>query len=316
MLTNRDAFPLQFEKDIDKHIKEGYALYSGEWDKIAKKMDAPAGKEHTVAQYTGLGAVKEIGEGTGVEFDVPAEGHKHSIGYTSYGLGFQITQEMVEDTLNKEMVNKLSKSLGEQSRLRQDQDFFKMLALGDGTTYRAAWDQKALFANNHVTLKSGDTINNLGASSLTETSLEAAFQYFYQGLVSEEGIPLNVNPDLLIIPIGGHFTAYQLMNQTRGVTDVTNTSENTNDNKMNPSNGYVSPYRLFGSKVLQQLMSAAGIDGWFLADSKALALHFLWKRKFKTESGDDFNTGNALFKGTMRYGVGISDYKGIYGSFT
>lgn len=315
-LINRDAFPLQFERNITRMVNEGYALYDAEWNKVTKPMNAERGNKYEMAQFTGLGAVRELPEGSGVEFDTPVEGHRHSISFLKYGLGYQITEEMANDTLNPAMLNALARSLGEQHRYRQDLAYWRMFAQANATTYRTAWDAKAICANDHVTLKSGTTIDNLASAALSETALQAAFQYFYTQVVSEEGIPLNINPDMLIVGKDKHFTAMQLMNQTTGVTVIAdNGVTNNNDNKVNPSNGYVSPYSVMASKVLAQLATIYGTDPWFLVDSKQMDAMFIWKSKFKLESGDDFRTGNALFKGTQRFGVGFGDYKAVYGSF-
>lgn len=317
-LVNRDNYPLQFERSITRMVKEAYAKYSSEYEKVARIMTAEKGRKWEMAQVTGLGAVREVPEGAGVEFDTPKEGHSHYIEYFKTGLGYQVTEEMAQDDVHGVMLPKLSQSLGEQHRYRQDLDFWRLFALGNGTSFRSAWDGGAAFKADHTTLKSGTIIDNIATDALSETSLQAAFQYFYTGLVSEEGIPLDINPDMLIVSKAKHFTAYQLLNQTTGVTALTaDLPTNNNDMTTNPANGYVSPYKLMGSKILAQLVAAtSGLsDCWFLVDSKKLEAFFLWKSKFKLESGDDFRTGNALFKGTQRYGVGWGDYKAAYGSF-
>jgi hypothetical protein len=317
MLINRDAYSLQFERNITRMVKEAYAKYRSEYEMLAKVKNAERGRQWEMAEFTGLGGVNELPEGAGVQFDIPVEGNYHTIGYKKYGLGYQITEEMAQDTLHPDMLAKLSKSLGEQHRYRQDLDFWRMFVEGNTTNYRTSWDGLAPFAANHTTLKSGSTINNLGSASLDATSLQAAFEYYHTGIVSEEGIPLDIEPDMLIVGKDNYFSAMQLLNQTVGVTlPSTHTAENANDNFMNPENGYVSRYKLMASRIVAQLIAAGGLsEMWWLVDSKAVEAFFLWKSKFKLESGDDFRTGNALFKGTMRYGVGFGDYKAMYGSY-
>ena len=51
-----------------------------------KMMDAPPGNHYTEAELSPFGALREIPEGTGVEFDAPVEGHKKVIYYTAFGL--------------------------------------------------------------------------------------------------------------------------------------------------------------------------------------------------------------------------------------
>jgi hypothetical protein len=38
----------------------------------------------------------------------------------------------------------------------------------------------------------------------------------------------------------------------------------------------------------------------------------MWRKKVQFQSGDDFSTGNALFKSTMRFAVACYDWRGAY----
>lgn len=308
----------QFDKTIDKMVLEGYAQYPREYSKLAKVLNKQPGRSYTEAQITGLGAVREMADGAGVEFDTIAEGNKHSIFYKQFGLGFQVTQQTLEDELHG-MVMKAANNLGEQHAYRTDLDFFTLFSHGNDANMVKSWDDKAPFANNHVTLKSGDTINNIGAADLSETSLQAAFDYFYGGLVSEEGLPLNVNPDMLLVPSSQRWKAMQLMNQMTGVTVIeADGVTNNNDNQMNPKNGYLeAPYKVMTSRILTKLFAtrSATYRGWFLLDSKKIQTMLIWKRQFTRKQFIDNMTDNQVVKGTMRYGVGVMDYKPMFGSF-
>jgi hypothetical protein len=109
------------------------------------------------------------------------------------------------------------------------------------------------------------------------------------------------------------------MNQLTGVTVVeANGVTNNNDNKMNPKNGYLeAPYKVMTSRILSRLFTAKGDDenSWFLLDSKKIQTMLLWKRQFTRKQFVDDLTDNVVVKGTMRYGVGVMDYKPMYGSF-
>jgi hypothetical protein len=318
-IINVPGMPKQFDKTIDKMVLEGYAKYPREYSKLAKVMTNVKGRQYTAAQITGLGAVREMVDGAGVEFDAIAEGHKKSIFFKQYGLGFQVTQQTLEDELFA-MIMKAAGNLGEQHAFRTDLDFFTLFAYGNDAATVTAWDGKAPFANNHVTLKSGDTINNLGAADLSETSLQAAFNYYYSNLISEEGLPIDVNPDTLLVPSTQRWKALQLMNQITGVTVVeANGVTNNNDNTVKSGGGYLeAPYKVMTSRILSRLLAARGagnLNSWFLIDSKKIETMLIWKRQFTRKQFVDDLTDNVVVKGTMRYGVGVMDYKPMYGSF-
>jgi len=318
-LINVPGMPKQFDKTIDKMTLEGYAKYPREYSALAKTVTNVKGRQYTAAQITGLGAVREMVDGAGVEFDTITEGHKKSIYFKQFGLGFQVTPQTLEDELF-DMVLKAAGNLGEQHAFRTDLDFFTLFAYGNDSATVTAWDGLAPFADNHATLKSGDTINNIGAADLSETSLKTAFDYFYSNLVSEEGLPIAVNPDMLLVPSTQRWAAMQLMNQITGVTVVeANGVQNNNDNQVNPKNGYLeAPYKVMTSRILSRLLAARGAgstNSWFLLDSKKIETMLIWKRQFTRKQFMDDLTDNMVVKGTMRYGVGVMDYKPMYGSF-
>jgi hypothetical protein len=319
---SRDKYPLQFEKDIDKYSGEAYATYPSEYTKVAKVSDFPSGRVYRQAQSTGLGMFRNWAEGEGVPYDLPAEGNDTFITVEGRILGYQYTSWMLKDSLHPERIKSLNTSLSENARFRQDVDVFRMLAQANGTTYRKAPDGLALLANNHTTLKSGDTINNLAAGSLSQTTFEAGFQYFMT-LVKEEGVPLVANPNLLIVSnVQDYMLAQQLFTQDMAL----NSGYGSTDlNRVNPKNGIVPTYQILFSRTLDRIFangvkntpgapswSVAG-KAWFLCDTSKMDLKMLWQDKFEVTTGEDFNTGNALVKATMRYAVGIGDYKAVYG---
>jgi len=299
MITNTKIFGNSLDKTISKIFFDDYAAHPSEFDRIAHIGNAPAGHDYTESELSPLGALYEVPEGTGVQFDLPAEGNKVTRYYTKYGLGFQITEEMMKDDLHqqfKQMPRMLAKSAA-QKRETVFWDLFNR-----GFTYHTAWDGKYIFASDHTTLKSGDTISNTGtAASLSETSLQAAFEY-YDNLVDEAGNPILMQPNMLIVPTALRYTAGQLMKNMMNIG-----SANRDLNTVNPENGMVNPYQLHISRYL------TSDTAWFLLAPEH-DFRFLWKEQPVVDSSDDFLTNNALFKVMMRFTTFVNRYKGAYGN--
>jgi hypothetical protein len=300
MITNTKVFGKHLDGDISKIFFDDYASSPSEFDKVAKISNAPAGNHMTEAELTPLGALLEIPEGTGVNFDMPTEGHEKTIYYTKYGLGFQITQEMMKDDLFRNF-EKMPGKLAKSAAYKRETVFWNLFN-GAFTTI-TAWDAVAVFATSHATLKSATTIANkpTTAGSLSETTLQAGFEYF-DTLVDEAGMPLDFDgPKVLVVPTQLRYTGYKLMS-TLGKLG----SANNDINVMAPGNDYVS-YSLHVSRYL------TSATAWFLL-SPAHDFRFIWKDQAALESSDDFYTGNALFKTTMRFACGVFDYKGAWGN--
>ncbi len=53
-------------------------------------------------------------------------------------------------------------------------------------------------------------------------------------------------------------------------------------------------------------------DAWFLVGDIHY-LKFFWRQKLAFDSAIDFDTDDAKFKATMRFSLGHSDWRGVYG---
>ena len=112
-LTNTKVFPKSLDRDINKLFFDAYIEYPREYQQVAKIETAPPGNHYREAELSPLGQLRELPEGEGIQFDLPVEGNDKTIYYTKYGLGFQITEEMMADDLFgnfKKMPKKLAKS--------------------------------------------------------------------------------------------------------------------------------------------------------------------------------------------------------------
>jgi hypothetical protein len=258
---------------------------------------APPGNHYTEAELSILGGLRTIDEGDGVTFDSPEEGNEVTHYYTEYGLGIQITHQMVSDDLTgnfKRLPKKLSKSAND----KVESVVADLYNTGFDTA--TAWDGNYIFYDSRTTLKSGDTIDNNGtAASLSETSLIAAFEYF-DTLVDSGGYPIMATPKLLVVPTELRATAERLL-RTPGVVGSTN-----NDLNM------VGPSGFFGPQLMVSHYLTSSTAYFVLSDLWDARL--FWKEKFYMESADDFYTGNALFKVVGRFSAFVNNPVGGYGN--
>lgn len=299
MITNTRIYGNNLDRDIFKIFFDDYRDYPSEHDKVAKISTAPPGNDYTESELSPLGALLTVKEGQGVTFDLPEQGHKKTRYYTKYGLAFQITEEMWKDDLQRQfmtMPSKLSKSAAQ----KKETVFWDLFNSGFGT--HLAWDGQYIFDTDHTTLKSGETISNDGtAAALSETSLQAGFEYF-DALVDEAGNPIIMQPNMLIVPKELRFTAGQL---TKNLSNIN--SANRDLNTVNSNNNMVDPYQLFISRYL------TSTTAWFLL-SPDHDFRLLWKEQPVLDSADDFLTNNALFKVFMRFSAFCNMYKGAFGN--
>lgn len=321
MAMNRNAFPYQLDKSIEKMFTGTYAELPVEYTKIAKIDNFGPGSTRAEAEISPLGGLLLMSEGSPVLYDDVVEGHKKTWTTVKYGRGFGVTREMIEDELFGAAVSR-AKSLARSTNQCLETAFWNLLNLGFSTTL--AWDGLSLFNDAHVTMKSATTIDNNVASDLSMTSLEAGFQHFDNSVVDEAGMKLLLKPRRLIVNPADRGMAYSLRNANGMLWNYTNYSigqVNTGaanvigasvtgdgpQNWLNPAKGEVADWQPF---VCHYLSDA---DSWFLLTDDA-DLRLYWKRKPSIETTEDFNSEMKLYKTSIRFSVGAGDYKGCYGS--
>ncbi len=298
-IANTKVFGKHFDRDINRIFFDEYAGLPTEYDKIVEISGAPPGNHYTEAELTPLGALREVPEGTGIQFDDAVEGHEKTVYYTEHGLGFQITQHMMKDDLTQNF-KRMPKKLAKSAVNKIETQVAGLFNAGFVTTTHTAWDGKAIFTTDHTTLKSGDTIDNdPTAASLSETSVQAGFEYA-DTLVDEAGYPLLTKPVKLCIPTELRATAGRLFGTDRKLGSANWDVNLASGGNMYDLDVYVNHF--FTSST-----------AWFILLDIA-DFRLMWKEKPVMESSDDFFTGNALFKINTRFVVFCNDYKGGYGN--
>ena len=315
-LTIRDALPKQFEKDIDEMFMDGIAEYPDEYQKVFLVKDFPKGRYYTAAELSGLGEVAEIGEGGRITYDTAEEGHEKSYELVKYGLGFVITEEAVDDDYHGKLMQ-LPKTLARSMKDKVNYEAMKVFNVGDTAESSGgveSWDDEPVFDTAHDVLKSTSTISNKGTADLSETSMQAAFEYFMD-LIDEAGHKIRVVPNHLMVPPKLMWTAGQLAKQFGGVTPYPAASPDLSGNLMtvNPTHGIVPSWD-YG--VYRWLTDD---ENWFFISTNPgvdyMRPQLLWRKKINLQEHDDPETGSMHFGSKMRFVVAVLSYKALYGSF-
>ena len=135
------AFTKHLDGDINKILMDSYLQYPTQYDKIARSQKAPPGGHYTEAQLSSLGALREKPEGTAIVFDTPVEGNEIERTYKNFGLGFQITEEMLQDDLQRNFM-KMPRELGKSAAYKRETQFFDLFNNGYDT--HLAWDSNEI----------------------------------------------------------------------------------------------------------------------------------------------------------------------------
>jgi phage major head subunit gpT-like protein len=159
-------------------------------------------------------------------------------------------------------------------------------------------DGQPLFSIHHPREDGGTAQSNVEANGavLSETSLKAAILAL-KGQLDGKGMKIMVKPSMLIVPPALEHTAKVLL-QSDAKPGSANNDINTLKGEM----------QLF---VYDWLTSSTA---WFIVDKDVAELNFFWRTKPEFKQDESFDTDAARYKARMRFSVGFSEWRGIWGS--
>lgn len=296
MTMTRGAFSYLIAPSYRQLVFNTYTEAPTEGDKLVNMKKSSRAYEEDMPMG-GFGTLLEKVEGGPIRYEDPLIGEPKRYVWRTYGLGFRITQEMMEDDLYGVVGNRLSKALGRSARHN-----FEIVA---HSPFNNAFDPNfsgwqpgvPLVSTLHTTLNGTTTPNRpLADADLGQLPLQAAIEH-YHGLVDESGMRAVFRPRTLLVGVANMWTAMQLTQNP----DMPGT--NNNDINFLQREG-IRPF------ISHYLIDP---DAWFLlADNHDVNYY---DRRLPTFSNtDDFETGDAKFKLTRRNGAGWGDWRGVYGS--
>lgn len=247
-----------------------------------------------------LDLLAQIDEGSEYSFKRPKQGVSKTLSVVKYGLGFSISEEMVDDgkfDLIADMTRKLAKSA------KESQEVQAMSIFNNGFGSELAADGLSVFNAAH-TLPSGGTFRNRLSvdSDLSVTSLDTMLSDFETQFVGDSGIIYNKRAKYLVVHPSQKRYAMELIG-----SDL---KADTADNNMNS----------FKQDGLQVISSPhlTDTDAWFLtSDPMETGLRIISRSPIETKAaGPDvgFTTDSILYKARYREKIGVTHPYGIFGS--
>lgn len=248
-------------------------------------------------QVAGFGSLIEKPEGGKIIYQDPLPGNPKRYTATTWGLGFRITEEMLEDELYGIVGNKLSRALGKSVR----ENFELVVASIFNNAFNSAFygfeAGVPLVSTLHGRITGGTQSNRPAVDAdLSLTSLQAAVEAFH-GWTDESGMQAVFVPKRLVVGVSNMWTASVLLSSEQVP------GSNFNDPNVVAKMG-MQPF------VYHYLTDP---DAWFLL-AEDHDLNYYDRRAPRFSNTDDFDTGDAKYKVTRRNAAGFGDWKGVYGS--
>lgn len=253
-------------------------------------------EDHSI---TTLGLIQEKAVGRGVTYDTTYNGWTKRYTHLTYGLGFSVAREMLEDDLYGKM-KKMPKALGRSTRHTLEIIGANVLNRAFSGSYLGG-DGKALCASDHPLFAAGSTFSNMPsiASDLSITSYEQALIDIQMNWYDDRGLKIAAKPQKLIIHPSEWFTAEMILKSAQ--------LPDTNDNNINPAKGTMP-----GGYVTMHWLTDP--NAWFVKTDIPNGLTWFWRRRPEFTQDNDFDSENAKYKVTFRASCGWTDPRCIYGN--
>jgi hypothetical protein len=258
--------------------------------------------------FTGFGTAPVKSEGAAVQYDSAQEGYVSRYTNETVALAFAVTEEAMEDNLYDTFAKVRARGLARAMANTKQVKAADVFNNGFSSSYTGG-DGVALFSASHPTVGAGNQSNTLGATDLSESSLESALITISKAK-DDRGILIGLQAVSLHVPSDLIYTADKILNSTLSTTVTTQGTDGvTNVNDINAlRNQGVLPKGFFVNRRFTDT------NAWFLKTDCPNGTKMFVRSPLQTKMEPDFDTGNLRFKARERYSFGWSDWRGFYGA--
>ena len=276
----------------NEHQKEYDALYEVDTSGMAYEEDV---------QVTGFGIAPVKTEGGPLSYDYEQQGPVQRYVHFAYALGYKVTLEEIRDNLYEKVSMRRAKA--NAFSMAQTVEFVAAAPYNDaftGAVFTYATGTSLCSASQPNT--TGGSFSNAltPGADLSEASLEDICIQI-MGVQTDRGLLVSVMPMSLHIPRQEWFNANRIL---KSVTQ--SGTANGDINVLRATNAF--PKGIFMNHYFQ------APHAWFVRTNAMNGMQMFWRDKPEFDQDNDFDTKNAKASAYMRFSVGATDPRGVFGS--
>lgn len=241
-------------------------------------------------------------EGQAISFDNnPGERFLYNLEHVTFGLGYAITREAIEDNQYESQFNIQNLNLRDAFLQTKEIVGANILNLGNVFNAQIGGDGQALMSTAHPI--DGATVANrpLIDMDLSEASLLTALINIRQNFKDAAGLKIYARGETLLVPPALWPVADRLVN-----ADLRPGTSDNDPNALKSSEGGLRSF-----KVLDFLTSPYA---WFVKTNIPGLIHYK-RRPFESDMDTDQTSQQLLVTATERYSFGHRNWRAVWGTF-
>lgn len=275
----------------NEHVEEYIHLFDIDTSRKAYEEDV---------QVTGFGLAPVKAENGITYYDSEIQGPVSRYTHIAYSLGYIVTHEEQEDNLYEEV--SMRRVQANAFSMRQTIENISAATYNNAfTSGKTFADGQTLISTAHPFTTGGTGSNALSpAADLSEAAIED-LTIQIMGITSDRGLLIS------ILPMSLHVPRQEWYNANRIMKSVLQAGTSNNDiNVLKAENAFPK-----GIKMNHYFTAP---HAWFIRTNCPNGMRFFWREKPDLKQDNDFDTKNLKAASYMRFSVGVTDWRGVFGS--
>lgn len=276
-------------RDYEEHPKEWVDLFDTETSDMNYEEEV---------EMTGFGLAAVKNQGAATSYDTESQSTVTRYTHLSYGLGFIVTREEIDDNLYEKKGISRAQALAFSFRQTKENVAANVYNRAFNSSYTGG-DSQPLVSTAHPSL-SGSQSNTLAtAADLSEAALES-LTISIMNATNNRGLKIGLMTDTLILPTALAFEGHRILKSVQ--------QSGTANNDVNA----LRAMGIFpgGIKVNHYL---SGATAYYIRTNVPQGMKLFQRITCEFAQDGDFDTGNLKYKGYERYSVGWTDWRAAFG---
>lgn len=268
------------------------------WEKCGYKVSNTTDNYIDDQEYAGTGTMPIKQQGEMMAVDTIAEGYPKRYNMDTFALRMIVSEEALADCKYDEAISGATRIANSAKWTQEYEGANIFIRAFDSTNTYLGGDLKPLCSTTHPLPKGGTYSNSFStAMSLSETAVEQ-MRTNLRKMPGSNGLLQPLELKKIVVPEDLWFRANRILK-----------SEQQNDT----ANNAINVLKGMGIEIVANPYFTSTTNWWGVSNASN-GLRWVWREKPKFREHNNEDALTATFSGYMRFAVGWTDPRGVYGS--